>query len=343
MSAVMVASFVVAAVAAVLGMRRPAAVAACAGVTAAASLVTTALTGPDEPGIAYWLLAELIVTLVVIARTVRRLAPRPAATLSAVLVGAVGLAPLRVARGVEPPAPAREVVAVCVVFAVVAGLAVAAGGYLRALDRARAQIAAAARREQRLRLAGDLHDWLGHEITGIVLEAQAGKLDADAVTAPTFTRIEAAGQRALASLDRALRLTREPDPDPDPDFDDLADLVDRFARGGRMTVRLDAPPTGDLRPEVADTAHRIVTESLTNIRRHADSTDLVVVRVRREANMLVVSVSDEGSERASTPRPGGGTGLTVLAERVAALGGTLTAGPTQSGGWTVHAMLPVTP
>lgn len=343
MPTLVVASFAVAAVAAVVWMRRPAAVAASAGVAAAASLAATAFTGAHAPGVAYWLLAEVICALIVIARTTRRLATTLAATLAAALVCAVGLAPLRVARGLDPPAPAREVVAVCGSFAVLAGLAAVAGVYLRALDRARAQVVAAAQREQRLRLARDLHDWFAHEVTGIVLEAQAGKLDADPPMAETLTRIEAAGQRALASLDRALTLTREPNPDPVPKVDDLADLLERFARSGRMTVRLDAPPTGDLTPEVADATRRIVTEALTNIRRHADGAGLVVVHVRRDANLLVVSVSDDGTGRPATPRPGGGTGLATLAERITPLGGTLRAGPAPAGGWTVHATLRVRP
>ncbi|WP_305785737.1 alpha/beta fold hydrolase [Symbioplanes lichenis] len=226
------------------------------------------------------------------------------------------------------------------------------GVYLRSLDAARLRAAAEGRREQRLRTARDLHDFFAHEVTGIVLEAQAARLDADDGTAATLTRIEEAGQRALAAVDRAMELTRSSEP---AGLDDLADVVGRFASGAPMTVRLDAAPVGVLDPAVAGTARRVVMEALTNVRRHAATAGTVLIRVRREATALIVSVSDDGDAPAAgglvtaapgggasaAARPAGGTGLAALSRDVAALGGSLQAGPGDPAGWTVRAALPV--
>jgi signal transduction histidine kinase len=350
MPALTAAALLVAVAAAVAWSRRPAAVLAGGCAVAGMSLADTAFAGPADGGTGYWLLLELIVTLVVIAKVVRWLPVPAAVAVAALLVLAVGLSPLRVARWLRPPAPAWETVAVCASMATLAGLAVAAGAYLRALDRARARVVAATRREQRLTLARDLHDWFAHEVTGIVLEAQASQLDGGDPR-PAFARIEQAGQRALESMDRALALMRSPRPERVPGLTEIGAVVHRFARSSRMSVELDAAPTGALRPEIADTAHRIVAESLTNIRRHAGTVGHVLVRIRRDADTLTVSVTNEGAGRRASWRRGGpradgyrgGTGLAALADRVAALGGTLQAGPHETRGWCVHAVLPVPP
>jgi signal transduction histidine kinase len=339
--ALTVLSLLVAVAAAAVWSRRPAVVAASGCAAAVMSLTGTAFAGPGGAATAYWMLAEVIITLVVVAKAVRWLPLPMAITVAAVLIAAVGLAPLRVARWLQPPAPAVETVAVCACSAVLAALAVVAGTYLRALDHARTRVVAATRREQRLTLARDLHDWFAHEVTGIVLEAQAGRLDADPRTAETFGRIERAGQRALDSVDQALTLMRSSE--HATGFAEIEEIVRRFAEGGRMSVELDTEPTGDLRPETTDTAYRVVSEALTNIRRHGGTASHVVVRIRREADTLTVAVTDDGAGRRPRARRRGGTGLTALAERIAALGGTLHAGPTDTPGWTVRAAIPAPP
>jgi signal transduction histidine kinase len=325
---------------AVVPVRRPAAVTIGACATVSMSLVdTVASRGPADTTVPYWLLLELVVTLPVVARAVRRLPVRAAVVVGGLLVVAVGLSPLRVARSLRPPAPAYQTLAVCGCFAVLAGLAVVVGAYLRALDRARALVVHAARREQQLRLARDLHDWFAHEVTGIVLEAQVGQLHADERTAGPLARIEQAGLRALGSLDRAVALMRE-DAVPRHTLQEIGDVVRHFAGGG---VEADLDVTADLvSPETADAAHQIVLESLTNLRRHGGEVSRVVVRVRREGGALVVSVADDGAGRRCASHRGG-SGLAALTERVTALGGTLGAGPGQPAGWTVRAVLPVWP
>lgn len=345
-------SLLVAVVAAATWSRRPAVVATAASAAAAVSLVDTAAF--RGTGSVAAVLLEVAALMVVLARVVRRLPTRPAAGLGGLVAAAITLTPLRVAQGLEPPAPARETVLVCAFFAALAALAVALGGYLRSLDRARERSLAAARREQRVQLAGDLHDWFAHEVTGIVLEAQAGQLDAEPRTAEVLGRIEQAGQRALDSVDRALALLRDGPASPRT-LDDVRDTVRRFG-----TVDLELPAA--LGPGTADTVHRVVLESLTNIRRHAGPVRRVAVRVAREEDLVTVTITDDGAGRRTRKRPGG-SGLAALTERVTALGGTLTAGPpgppgppspagsdgsarpagSAGPGWTVHVRLPERP
>ncbi|MFB6888967.1 sensor histidine kinase [Kitasatospora sp. NPDC056327] len=229
--------------------------------------------------------------------------------------------------------------------------AVLVGLYLRGLDEARLRSVAAARRSQRLELAHDLHDFVAHDVSGMVAQAQAGTVLAasDPVRAAAlFERIERAGLQALASLDRTVHLLRSEDTDgpergPQPGLAELADLTVRFAEAGGVEVRLDAPAEEPAVPrEVAATVYRVVVEALTNVRRHAPAARTVEVRVRREGRRLTVRVRDDGG---AVPQPSGprrgGSGLAGLAARVEALGGTLAAGR-EGGGWQVAVTLPLT-
>ncbi|WP_159400685.1 ATP-binding protein [Streptomyces sp. XY431] len=228
------------------------------------------------------------------------------------------------------------------------------GLYLRGLDEGRRRSVAAARRAQRLELAHDLHDFVAHDVSGMVAQAQAGTVLAaiDPVRAAAlFERIEQAGLQALASLDRTVHLLRSEDGDedgperaPQPGLVELAELTERFTDSGDVVVRLDAPAEEPAVPrEVAATAYRIVVEALTNVRRHAPAARVVDVRVRSEARRLTVRVRDDGggaSPSSGSRRGGGGSGLAGLAARVEALGGTLSAGR-EGNGWQVAVTMPL--
>jgi signal transduction histidine kinase len=121
-------------------------------------------------------------------------------------------------------------------------------------------------------------------------------------------------------------------------------------------LREGAAPRGPLPPAVDLTAYRIVQESLTNVLRHAQATS-ATVRLRYQPDALEVEVDDDGrgsgpaqgAPGAAAAPPGGGTpapgsaghGLAVMAERAAAVGGRLTAGPGPARGFRVHARLPL--
>ncbi|WP_145806249.1 sensor histidine kinase [Kribbella amoyensis] len=220
-----------------------------------------------------------------------------------------------------------------------AGLAAAVGGagrYLHLLDRRRVRAVHEARQAQRLGLARDLHDFVAHDVSGIVAQAQAGQVSKDpAIAQEALRRIEAAGLRALASMDRTVHLLS-----PGParyGLADLPDLVEQYA----SDVTLELPPLEPPR-EVGAAAYRIVAEALTNIRRHAPATTRITVAVGQAADRLTTVVTNHTTN--ATPvrssRRGGGLGLVRLTELVEALGGELEAGPVP-GGWQVSATLPL--
>ncbi|MFD9684768.1 sensor histidine kinase [Kitasatospora sp. NPDC059088] len=226
--------------------------------------------------------------------------------------------------------------------------AVLIGLYLRGLDEGRAKAVVEARRAQRLELAHDLHDFVAHDVSGMVAQAQAGAYLAsvDAARAVAmFERIEQAGQRALASLDRTVQLLRTEEGTgrgPQPGLSELAEVAERFTAAGGPEVRLELPEQPVPR-ELGGTVHRIVVEALTNVRRHAQGAGRVDVQACRVGEWLELTVTNDGrpAGAASRPRRGGGSGLPGLAARVEALGGTFEAGVHEREAWRVTARLPL--
>lgn len=330
--------------------RRPTALVAGAVAAAVVSLVATAAyRGPGDNAAAAWLLVETVCQLGVIVPVVRRPPARTAFAAGGLVVAAVAVSPLRIGLWLTPPAPAYEVVAVCACLALIAASGVGIGAYLRWLDGERLRAVDAARRAQRMQLARDLHDWLAHEMTGIVLAAQAGGLDAadPAESARAFRQIEESGVRGLDAMDRALRLLRDATDQPSgaPErpatLAEVAAVAERFAASSTADVAIDIDQTAArTRPEIVATVHRVVLESLTNVRRHAPTATAVLVGVRRSGQGVVVEVTDDGDRQRRHARRRGGTGLAGLRTWVEALDGTLSAGPATPTGWSVRAELP---
>ncbi|MFD8787609.1 ATP-binding protein [Kitasatospora sp. NPDC059599] len=343
------------------------AVGAEAGAVAGASLLLDLLYPGPYRLPAFWLPFEWLALLGVLFRAVRRLPDRWAGPVG----GAVGLAavvlPLRFALRTPQGGAAGPVIGLLISLLPVLGVAGAAL-YLRVLDARRERAVVRARREQRLDVARGLHDFVAHEITGIVLEAQAGQLPCQEPeeTAALLRRLEEAGLRALDSMDEMVGALRDPQGRDDGltgsdgqgerspgattrrlGLADLPELVARFGATGGTGATVDlAPDTAELLPgETQATAYAVVLESLTNIRRHAPQATEVAVRVAPgRGGAVVVTVTDNGGP-ARKPllrrRPGsGGTGLAGLAARTAAHGGSLTTGPVEPAGWQVSCTLP---
>jgi signal transduction histidine kinase len=256
--------------------------------------------------------------------------------------------------------PAVFVGAQTIALVALGGLAVAAGeaarnrrAYLaevvaRAEDAERGRDAEARRRvtEERLRIARDLHDSIGHHLA--LINVQAGVsghvlTDQPAPVRETFDQIRLRSRAALEELKDTVGLLRRPgDPaapvEPTAGLAGLADLVAAFERSG---LRIDlAGPAGEPLPWATDvTAYRIVQESLTNVCKHAGPTD-VRINLRREAGTLTVIVENDGPPALGTAPPAGIHGIVGMRERVAAIGGTLLAGPRPAGGFRVAAVLP---
>ncbi|HEX5995742.1 MAG TPA: sensor histidine kinase [Jiangellales bacterium] len=205
--------------------------------------------------------------------------------------------------------------------------------------------------EERLRIARELHDAIGHHVA--LINVQAGALaylldDEDRAQArESVAHIQRASEEALEDLRLTVGLLREPglepaEPaEPVPGLDQLEELIRSFAGAG---LRVTREVTGQARPlseAVELTAYRVIQESLTNTRKHADC-DTAVVRLGYAPGALSLAVEDDGRSVAQGGRRmPEGHGIVGMRERVAALGGRLSAGPGPEGGYRVFAELPL--
>ncbi|MFH8371013.1 sensor histidine kinase [Streptomyces sp. NPDC018031] len=229
--------------------------------------------------------------------------------------------------------------------------AVAIGAQLRRQASRTRRAVREARRDQQLELAQDLHDFVAHDVSAIVVQAQAARFVAgtdplQAVRA--LERIEAAGLSALASMDRTVHALREAGGGPAapaPGLAALGELVERF-EGGALEAEEAALAA---LPREADTAaYRVAVEALTNVTRHAPGARTVRVTLRLASGGIELAVANTAPPRGARNRltrrrHTGGTGLAGLRERVDAAGGTLEAGPADGGGWRVSAVFPADP
>jgi signal transduction histidine kinase len=198
--------------------------------------------------------------------------------------------------------------------------------------------------DERLRIARELHDVIGHSISLITIQAEAAARSArtnpDAV--PGFlTRISAASRQALAEMRHVLAVLRpdaEAELSPQPGLADLGELVERLTAGG-LETRLDVEPM-DLPPGVALTVYRIVQESLTNVLKHAGPGARAAVTVVRSESSVRVSVHDDGAGP-SGPAASTAHGIVGMCERAAVFGGTLRTGARAGGGFEVEALIPL--
>lgn len=209
-------------------------------------------------------------------------------------------------------------------------------GYLRLLANARERQVAAVKAEQRAEFARDLHDFVGHHVSGMVVLAQGANriVERDPAQArEALERIEEAGGEAMTALRRMVGMLR--DDAPVAPLAGIVDIESLIAAEPRAVLEVD----GDMRKlplEVASSIHRIVMESLTNIRKHAREATTVDVQIQATSGWVIVKIANNG--RAG--KQGRGFGLIGLTERVQAIGGRIKAGPGNDGGWVVDAVLP---
>ncbi len=195
-----------------------------------------------------------------------------------------------------------------------------------------------ARRDERDRLARDLHDTVAHHLTAIAITAQAGLAVAGSrpeAAGDALRRIDEEATRTLAETRKVLRMLRTDDHVPDRPLDDLAGLASSGGHGPRVEVQI--ADGLELTPTVAAAVHRIAQEAVANARRHAVGATLVRVVVNTEASDVVLAVVNDGRSSTSS---GEGFGILGMTERAELLGGRLEAGPANGGGWQVTAVLP---
>ncbi len=223
-----------------------------------------------------------------------------------------------------------------------------------------AQLAVA---EERVRIARELHDIVAHGVSLMTIQIAAARRVGASKPETATESLEAAeqtGRQTLSELEGMLAVLRGADASigaaadrhgsaddsggrtPLPRLSDLPALVDAVRQTGRTLAfnTLGEPPP--LPASVEMIVYRLVQEGLTNAVRYAGDSP-IDVQIIYSPTAITVFVDDEGpGAGAGQGRSGGGHGLVGMQERLAALGGTLEAGPRRPGpGWRVHASIPV--
>jgi signal transduction histidine kinase len=199
--------------------------------------------------------------------------------------------------------------------------------------------------DERLRIARELHDVLGHHLSLINVQASAAlhRSPADPLqTAGALLAIKSSSREALRDIRSTLGTLRQVDEDvpitPLPGLSRLQELADAAQAAG---VAVSTEVTGErdrLPAEIDLAAYRIVQEALTNVTRHAGANSASVC-IRYAGDHVSVQVEDDGSGAAEGDRDG--HGIRGMTERAVSVGGELTAGNRDGGGFRVSARLPV--
>ena len=198
--------------------------------------------------------------------------------------------------------------------------------------------------DERLRIAQELHDVIGHSLGVIAVQAGVGMhmIDSDPDEAKrALEHISRTSRTSLGEIRRLLGLVRAGEGAaayaPTPGLGDLPALAADVTAAGLPVTLAIAPEARDLPAGVELSAYRIVQEALTNARKHGGARR-ANVEVTVDGGMLRVVVDDDGN--GATSSNGGGHGLVGMRERVAVYGGSLDTGPTAEGGYRVDAALP---
>ncbi len=199
--------------------------------------------------------------------------------------------------------------------------------------------------EERNRIARELHDVVAHSMSVIHVQAstaQYRKPGIDASVQQEFDDIARSARQALSEMRALLTVLRSDDAAPTapaPTLQDVRELVETArASGATITdsIQTGAPAT------IGMTAYRIVQEGLSNALRHAPGAEIEVrTTFQDEGRALTVEVVNSPPRGDAVPAPGSGLGLAGVRERVSALGGTVEATPTATGGFRLRAVLPV--
>ncbi len=243
---------------------------------------------------------------------------------------------------VADPTSVAETVAAYAFFLCAAAL----GAAIRYRSKIRIRDIDQAKAREREQLARELHDTVAHHVSGIAIQAQAGR--AIAASHPeraleALAIIEDAATRTLTEL-RAivgvLRDARGTEFAPQPGVVE----VEALATDGQTHPCVEVTLAGefdDLSPAVGAAIYRLAQESITNARRHARHATRVTVAVTGDADQVRLTIDDDGSATGGRGAPAG-YGLVGMRERAALLGGTFHAGPAAERGWRVEAVLPRT-
>ncbi|WP_439663783.1 sensor histidine kinase [Lentzea sp. HUAS TT2] len=231
---------------------------------------------------------------------------------------------------------------------VIAGFAGLYAGARRRLGQALAErelelLAERARADERTRLAAEMHDVVTHRLNLMVLHAGALRVTAKEVgVRKAAEELRTAGCQALAELRdlvgvlRSGRAARIPDVLPDR----LSRLVADSAATGLEITLTEHGDADTISPAMRRTMYRIVQESLTNVHKHAPGAHTEITIHCGPSSVRAVIRNTRPPATRTLALPASGSGLLGLRGRVEMVGGTLTAGPTDDGGFEVDAVLP---
>ena len=213
-------------------------------------------------------------------------------------------------------------------------------------ERERAHLTQIAVAEERVKIARELHDVVGHSLSVIILQGNGGEyaFDHDPDRAREALRtIGVTGRDALEEINALVQILRS-DGDhgiaQDPATLSRITVVIERARDAGLAVDFvveGRPP--DVPGGIALAVHRIVQESLTNTLKHAGPAPSATVHLTYRHDGIEVEVTDTGS--GGSPAAVGGHGLVGMRERAALYGGQFDAGPHLGGGWRVRARIPL--
>ncbi|HSL58457.1 MAG TPA: histidine kinase [Acidimicrobiales bacterium] len=219
--------------------------------------------------------------------------------------------------------------------------------FLRILDERLAierQLAERTLVDERRRLAGEVHDVVGHTLSASMLHTTAARLsvrsDPDAAIA-SLERAEQQGRRSMDDIRSVVHLLRDDSGDgpPTPSAGDLPELVEGVRAAGADVTYAASSDLDDLPAMTALTVYRVVQEGLTNAVRHGTGTIEVTVDVPGTRDHVDVRISNDRVAGAAPAPPG--SGLTGKRERVTAIGGTLDVGAAPDGHrWVLSARIP---
>lgn len=256
-------------------------------------------------------------------------------TATAMVAGLVGVVGALLLSGHPDPAAPFGLATVA------AGL----GGLLLALRSARDE---ERRREllaaERMRIARDLHDIVGHGLGAVTVQAGAARMavaaGATAEATESLAAIESAGRGMLREVRWLVGLLREEG--GHPVVADVSELVGNARRSGLEVVLSVSGDLESVPPVAGEAAYRIVQEALTNVLRHGGGCAAEVrVAVDDALDLRIIDRGEDGADRAAAANFVEGNGVRGMRERAGAAGGTLQAGPSPDGGWTVRALLPL--
>ncbi len=281
----------------------------------------------------------IMLALVIAVYTVAR--HRPLATSVPTAFAALGLLLIRVFTSSTTLADLIGVIPGSAWVVVPFAVGVVVRQQREAASRARAEVLRQRVDDERLRIAQEVHDVVGHGLAAIKMQAEVALHVLPKKPEQAEVVLEDISRTSSDALDE-LRATlavvrRSAAQSPAPGLARLDDLRQRMSEAG---VQVQLATTGEPRelPAVVDlTAYRILQESLTNVLRHS-SDKRAAVTIDYAADAVVITVANPFT---GAPGDSGGLGIPGMRQRIASLGGEFTAGPTGDGRFEVHARLPI--